>query len=278
MIDGYSSVQAIRRLDGKTPRPKPPDGELSAVATSAGVSTEPAVGRPVNVAHTALPTRHDLICYACNYRFMVTGRLDKVLCPKCKTQLETGDKHIDGTWSGTIQTVGRVFINSGAVVSSARIVALDIRVAGMCRSTRLEPTRHLELDSGAQVELDKLSKLKIVILESASLCLDEPLRCRTLEVFGELQAEARPSEQAVLHPASTFRGTLHSPRLIVYEGAALKAYLHISPPRAAAVPVTVGNPPPEVGEPPVDAAILQECDAPPAVELPPVDLATSEGP
>lgn len=226
MIDGFSSVQAIRRLDGKGPRPKAP--EDSAAPAGSGPAPE-SVPKPVNFGHTAMPTRHELICYSCSYAFVVTGRLEKVLCPKCKTQLETGDKHIDGAWSGTVTTVGRVYINSGAVVTSARIVATDIRVSGICRNTRLEPTRNLELDSGAQVELDKLSRLRVVVIEDAKLMLDEPLRCLSLDVYGELQAEARPSEKAVLHPTGIFRGTLHSPRLIVYEGAALKAHLHIAP-------------------------------------------------
>lgn len=226
MIDGFSSVQAIRRLDGKVvPRVKPPEDS----APDKARATPPAPPKPAGFGHTALPTRHDLICYSCGYTFVVTGRLDKVICPKCKTQLETGDKYIDGAWSGTLKTVGRVYINSGATVSSSSIVAMDIRVAGICRNTRLEPTRHLEIDSGAQVELDKLSGQRLVIIEDAKLTFDEPLRCRSLEIRGELQADARPSEGGEIHPGGMFRGTLHAPRLVVHDGAAIKAHLHITP-------------------------------------------------
>lgn len=226
MIDGFSSVQALRRLDGKgAPRDKPPVDS----APEGNGSAPPSPPKPASFGHTALPTRHDLICYSCGYAFVVTGRLDRVLCPKCKTQLETGDKHIDGTWSGTLKTVGRVYINSGATVSSSSIVAMDIRVAGICRNTRLEPTRHLELDSGAQMETDKLSGQRLVIIEGAKLTFDEPLRCRSLEIRGELQADARPAEGGEIHPGGMFRGTLHAPRLIVHDGAGLKAHLHISP-------------------------------------------------
>jgi len=232
MIDGYSSVQALRRLDGKaSPRAKPPEES----ALDEGAAAPP---KPAGFGHTALPTRHELICYSCGYAFVVTGRLDKVICPKCRTQLETGDKHIDGAWSGNLKTVGRVYINSGATVTSSSIVAMDIRVAGICRNTRLEPTRHLELDSGAQVEIDKLGKQRLVIIEDAKLTFDEPLRCRSLDIHGELQADARPSERAILHPTGMFRGTLHAPRLIVHEGAGLKAHLHIAPPKPNPVPET----------------------------------------
>jgi len=177
MIDGYSSVQALRRLDGKaSPRAKPPEES----ALDEGAAAPP---KPAGFGHTALPTRHELICYSCGYAFVVTGRLDKVICPKCRTQLETGDKHIDGAWSGNLKTVGRVYINSGATVTSSSIVAMDIRVAGICRNTRLEPTRHLELDSGAQVEIDKLGKQRpatspCAVARSISTANSRPMRAR----------------------------------------------------------------------------------------------------
>lgn len=239
MIDGFTSVQALRRLDGKQ-NPVQPVQENSAPDRSGAVPAD-SVPRSGPFGHTALPTRHELICYSCSYAFVVAGRLDKVLCPKCKTFLETGDKHIDDAWSGTLKTVGRVYINSGATVTSSRIVATDIQVAGICRNTRLEPTRHLELDTGAQVELDKLSGLRIIILEDAKLKLDEPLRCRSLEIHGDLQAEARPTERATLHPSAMFRGTLYTPRLIVHEGAGLKAFLHIARREETELPPSAEN-------------------------------------
>jgi len=252
MIDGYTSVQAIRRLDGKRPRVVQSPQEGSAPGDGSGGPPLDAAPKATTFGHTSLPSRHDLICYSCGYAFVVTGRLDKVLCPKCKTWLETGDKHIDGAWSGTLKTVGRVYINSGATVTSSHIVAADIRVSGTCRNCRLEPTRHLELDSGAQVELDKLGGQRVVIIQDANLKLDEPLRCRSLEVYGELQAEARPSEFAVLHPEAMFRGTLYAPRLIVHEGARIKAFLHIAREQAAApmpaASVAPSPPPPVAGE------------------------------
>ncbi len=230
MIDGFMSVQAVRRSsDAKPPthtRPEgdgpPSDGEPPPVSARIPPRT------PGGIGHTALPTRHHLICYDCKYTFILTGRLDKVICPKCKTQLEIGDHYIDSAWSGTVKTVGNVYINSGAVVSSAHIIAARIRIAGICRNARLEPTQNIELDTGAQVEIDKLGSRDIVILEDARIELDEPLRCRSLDIHGELQAEARPSGLVTLHASGVFRGTLYAPRMIVHEGAGLKAFIHIA--------------------------------------------------
>ncbi len=228
MIDGYASVQALRRLDGRPSRARPLPADT--VSGDGGAPPPPeGAAKTVPFGHTALPTRHELICYGCSYAFVVTGRLDKVLCPKCKTWLETGDQHIDGSWSGTLRTVGRVYINSGASVTSARIIATDIRVAGACSNSRLEPTRHLELDTGARLELDQLSAQQVVIIAGARLVLDEPLRCRSLDIHGELQADVRVSERTCIHPDAMFRGTLHTPRLVVHDGAGIRAFLHVGP-------------------------------------------------
>lgn len=237
MIDGFSAVQARRRVDGKgLPREKPQDRAAPKSPAPADKAQTP--NKPASFGHTAMPTRHDLICYACGYKFVVTGRLDKVICPKCKTQLETGDQHIDGDWTGNIKTVGSVYINSGATVSSAHIVAMDIHVAGVCRNARLEPTRNLELESGAQIDIDKLNGKRLVIVADAKLTFDDPLRCRSLEIHGELQADARPEKGVEIHPGGMFRGTLQAEQLIVHDGAGLKAHLHISPASKGAAPST----------------------------------------
>ncbi len=235
MIDGYTSVQALRRLDGKTPRTPVPSSEKDEGERIASEETP----KSQTFGHTALPTRHDLICYNCGYAFVVTGRLDKVLCPKCKTWLQTGDHHIDGVWSGTLKTVGCVFINSGASVSSSHIIATDIRVAGSCRNCRLEPSRNLELDSGAHLELDRLSERRVVVVEGACLVLDEPLRCRSLDIFGELQAEVRLSERGTIRSGGFFRGSLFAPRLLVEEGAGIRAFIHVEDAGQKSVPPKV---------------------------------------
>lgn len=235
MIDGFMSVQAVRRLDGHPSRPDPsahPSAEKEAGKQPAPASSAPNASPAASKAtfgHTALPTRHDLICYECGYRFVVTGRLDKVFCPKCKTQLETGDHVIEGNWSGSIKTVGNVFIQSGAVVTSAHIVAMDIGVAGVCRDSRLEPTRHLKLASGAQLALEVLAERDVVIVEESRIVLDEPLRCRSLDIHGELQADVYLADRASIQSTGRFHGSLHARNLRVYEGASLKARVHIAP-------------------------------------------------
>lgn len=240
MIDGFSSVQALRRLDGKVPPREIPETDSVDERQN---TPSPESPKHSSFGHTAMPTRHELICYSCGYSFVVTGRLDKVICPKCKSQLETGDQHIDGTWSGSVKTVGSVYINSGATVTAAHIIAKDIRVAGICHNTRLEPTRHLELDTGAQIDIDKLAQQRLVIIEAAKLNFDEPLRCRSLEIRGELQANVRLAEGGEICAGAMFRGTLQTPRLIVHDGAGLKAHLHINPKRPADAQVTAAGQP-----------------------------------
>ncbi len=224
MIDGFHSVQAAarraaaggRKPPGTAPPPPPPTAAAKPEA-------------PRHIGHTVMPTRHDLVCYGCGYAFPVTGRLDKVFCPKCREQLECGDITIEGAWTGDCRTVGTLTVTAGATVTDGTLTATCIAVAGDVRKATLNPTRRLELDTGARIALDAVRELTLGIRSDAELSFDQELRCRDLDVFGNLCARVFTDGTITLHPGSRFSGELHSGHLIVHEGAALRARMHIQP-------------------------------------------------
>jgi len=128
MIDGYTSVQAIRHKQEHAKSENIPNQAAGSVAEPHAASAESGGDLPKKAAigRTALPTRHAITCYSCGYSFVVTGRLDKIFCPKCREQLETGDYDIEGEWSQDVLTVGKVYVHSGSVVKGARLTANDI--------------------------------------------------------------------------------------------------------------------------------------------------------
>jgi cytoskeletal protein CcmA (bactofilin family) len=226
MIDGFMSVQAVRRKgeNGTAHKPTeapPPPEEIR----HRSVSTQKASG----IGHTALPSRHALICYSCEYSFVVTGSLDKVFCPKCREQLETGDHLIEGEWREDIRTVGKVHIKQGATVLGATIVATDVVIGGNCDNATLNPTRRIELETGASVPPSVLDKHNILIREGARLAFETILRCKNLDIHGELQADAIPTGTVTVHPGGMFRGKLKTPHLTVHDGGGLSAMLEITP-------------------------------------------------
>jgi cytoskeletal protein CcmA (bactofilin family) len=228
MIDGYMAVQTVRRNSGKQiERPRPDLPESEDTPESASPAT-PAT-KPMPFGHTAMPTRHDIHCYACSYRFVHTGKLDRVLCPKCKEQLHTGDKTICGPFSGTVQTVGTVTIFNGAVVTESQITASVIRIAGECNKTQLQPGIRVELETGALVDTARLDAVDVVINAGQQVALETELRCKTLQLGGSLRARVHASEKAEIKNGARFQGQLHAPCLIVEDGAGLRGELVIKP-------------------------------------------------
>lgn len=228
MIDGYMAVQSVRRnSDRQQDRPRPstvaPDQELpDTTSTSVPEKSLP-------FGHTAMPTRHNIHCYACGYQFVHSGRLDRVLCPKCREQLHTGDKTICGSYSGTVQTVGTVIIHSGASVTDSCITASVIRIAGECLKTKLNPGIRVELETGAAVDNAKLERVDVLIASGQQISLETELQCKSLTLNGHLRAQVHAREHVALGEASRFQGRIQSPSITIVDGAALRAELEIKP-------------------------------------------------
>jgi cytoskeletal protein CcmA (bactofilin family) len=245
MIDGFTSVQAVRHKRERSTERKSSEGKAPpAVAEESRHRSVPAEKKKVSIGHTALPTRHELVCYSCRYNFVVNGRLDKVFCPKCREQLETDDHSIEGDWRKDILTVGTVHIKSGSKVIGANIIATDIIIGGDCSEANLKPTRHIEMETGAVVSPGVLNNHKVIIRAGAQLSLDAPLRCADLEIHGEIQAKALPTGKVTVYAGGMFRGELEAAHLIVHEGGGLSANLRIRPAEETAQSVVEKTKPP----------------------------------
>ena len=229
MIDGFMAVQSVRRSSGRQHERDRTGTPAHDEAPATTPSTAAPASKPHGFGHTALPTKHQIHCYACGYQFVATGSLERILCPKCKEQLHTGDKTICGPYSGTIQTVGTVTIHSGAVVTDSVITASVIRIAGECRQTRLQPGIRVELDTGAVVDQAKLEAVDVVIPAKHTVTLETELHCKSLQLMGSLRADVRARERVEMHSSAVFYGKILSPGLIIEDGAALRAELHIGP-------------------------------------------------
>ncbi len=229
MIDGFMSVQAVRRKGEQGPDNVPPQGEAPPATQEETRHRSADLEKKTSIGQTALPSRHELVCYSCGYAFVVTGKLGKVFCSKCREELETSDRDIEGNWKQDIRTVGRVQIKSGAVIDGATVIATDIAIAGDCSKANLQPTRRIELETGAIVPPGVLDAHPVLIRAGGRISLKAPLHCSNLDVHGELQAEAAPTGVVTIHPGGMFRGKLKTAHLIVHDGGGLSAKLHIKP-------------------------------------------------
>lgn len=221
MIDGFSSVQAVRRA--KQPESPPP------LPTAQPPPSTHEKSHEKRIDHTAMPTRHEVVCYSCAYAFTITGNQSKVFCPKCRAQLETGDFVIDEEWTDDIRTMGVVQISSAGCVRGATIIATDIIIGGDATEATLEPTRAIILDTGAKLDLSQCDSRALVIREGARVVLDAILACDQLTIRGELTARVKVSGKAEILPAGFFRGELSGSQFTIHDGGGAKARVSISP-------------------------------------------------
>ncbi len=226
MIDGFTSVQAVRRSAPR--RGKPRKDPVGAPAPAAKESASRSVKPEARVGRTTLPPRNSIHCYSCGYGFVQTGRMgDKVLCPKCREFLATSDCILDGVCSEPVQTIGTVTIAAGAVLEAqARIVARRLCVAGDTGKATFE-CQAIEIDAGGQADLDRVAFRDMRILENASCTFKRIIACRKLEVQGRLSASVRAEECVVVHAGGCLTGEIVTPHLIVEDGASLCASLRI---------------------------------------------------
>ncbi len=243
MIDGFQSVQAVRRA-AERGRPDPPATPPPEAAPSEPAPPDSAAGRQ-RVAHTTMPTKHTIVCYACTYTFTLTGRLEKVYCPKCRELLECGDIDVHGPWSKDIKTVGQVTIHPDADIAGGTIVATDIVVGGDARKADLRPTRRIELAMAAVTDPAQLMGHDLRIRSDARLAFDGPLRCRDIEIAGELSATLEPSGSVTVAAGAFCRGHIKAAHLVVEEGAGFAVQFDIRPaPTAAPTPAPSPHPAP----------------------------------
>ena len=221
VIDGYASVQAVRRAkDRHAPKPSP-----RPVTTPAAAPKPP---RPR--AHTVMPDKHEIICYECGYTFPLTGRIRDTYCSKCRAQLLVKDHTIEGEWSEPVRTIGRIEIaDTGVLREGAELNARTVVVAGDVRQGTIRANDRLEIRAGAKLKPEQISARTLIIQPDGDLTLRGTLTCQDLEVAGRLTADIVAEGRVTIHPGGRLKGSLDASHLTVEEGASLVADLNIHP-------------------------------------------------
>lgn len=227
-IDGFSSVQAVKRS-------KPVAAELKVRKSR---TTLPALDKDSpkstakktaagKIARTAIPARFDIVCYECQYRFPVHGRVADTMCPKCHKKLSAGNHVIEGEWSKNIKTLGTVEIKSGAVLSNITVTAREIMLDGDARSAIILPHNKLELKRNALFNVGKTTIQDLLVSKGCVFKTEAPLSCRNLDVYGTLTATVVSVGTVSIYKGGKFNGKIASSRLLLEDGAKLKAFLDI---------------------------------------------------
>ena len=154
MIDGFASVQAVKRASTTGPKKTPKSTGTAELrpktATTTKTTTAPKASR------TAQPTRRKISCYECGYTHTATGVMHNSLCPKCRTNLNTGDETISGDWSGDCKTIGTITIAPKTVMKEGVIVANNVELSADASQVQIKAAQLLILKTGAVFDKSKL--------------------------------------------------------------------------------------------------------------------------
>ncbi|MCE9614156.1 MAG: polymer-forming cytoskeletal protein [Lentisphaerae bacterium] len=242
LIDGFASVQAIKR-SGKSPQEQPKLRHSAtrlplAEAPPSADATPPGSPRASRIGHTAVPAKHDMVCYECEYAFTVSGKVHYTFCPKCKRNLDMSDHVISAEWTIDLRTMGTIEIKPDALLGPVTLVAQNIIVAGDATRATLRCTRRLDMADGGGVTLSRVTFKEFCVRPGGAFSFADPIDCRVIDIAGKLRANLHAEDRVIIRATGDYRGELYSPRLQVEDGAAIHAAMYLGVNLAKAAGVT----------------------------------------
>lgn len=209
VVSGFDIVRSIRRTDSPPP---------AAAPAEAAPCAPPRTGGTV-----ALPPRRITACPTCGWRTEVAGRPTFGVCPKCRKKFDIVDYSLDVEFDGRISTGGRVRIGGGAVVKGGDICAAEVEVAGRIERGRVCARHRLVLREGAVCSEECIEFSELLAERGVRLRFPGVVRCRAVDLAGEVEANLEVETALILRSGSCFRGRVKCASLQVEEGAALLA-------------------------------------------------------
>ena len=218
-VASFRVVQAVKHAkDHGDSRPPPVVEELSPVAISE---------RKSRIGKTALPTRREIHCYLCEYVFPLSGRTDKLVCPKCRHTLDQTNYTIDDSGSLTIRTTCRVHITESGSLTGASITAQDVTIHGSIEGTTITAWGHVELGGCLKLDAAQLKTKDIRISESGSVRIEHPASFHNVDIAGKLTAQITVSGQLTIRSGGQLAGKISTRHLNLEDGGALNARVEL---------------------------------------------------
>ncbi len=224
-FDVVRAVQNARAGQGSTPASKPPRAPPATAPPPSGPKPAPAA----RIGKTAVPTKHEFVCYECGYTFTVAGKAHTLYCAKCRTVLNQTDYRIDKPHDVSIVTAGSITITEDGVWEGGIASARDIILAGRQTGGILKAFRRLELTARAVFLADGVDARDLIIRADAVITPDAPLTFRNVDIHGELEADLTATGLVTIHPGGHLKGRLQAAHVKVVEGGGLTAQVRIEP-------------------------------------------------
>ena len=229
-VSGFDVVRAVKMARPGQGSAPPPPGKPPAPPSS-GPGPEPpdeTPSPPAKIGKTAVPTKHEYVCYECGYRFTVAGKAHTLYCAKCRTILNQTDYTIDKPHDVSIVTAGTVTIEADGVWSGGSLAARDVILKGRHEGGTIKAFRKLVIHPGAGIKLSACETESLVLLEGSVLKAEAPMRLRDLELHGVFEGELEATGLVAIKAGGHFVGRLTARHLSVEDGAGLTGDLRIN--------------------------------------------------
>lgn len=231
-MDGFVTLRATQ-LHGREKRyaTKPPPSEKP--PSEKKVPDKKSAAGPRGIGRTVMPTQNEIVCYACNFSFVMRGKAPSTQCPKCGARLALKDETITGAFSDELVTAGKVKLTKGAILDGGKIMANDIVLEGTFKSGELKAHKSLELAKGAVLPESAIDAQDLIVGEGASFDFHAPMKFKNVEIRGEIKADIYATGQVQLYATGHYLGKLKARHFTMEDGAGLNADVHIEAPPPA---------------------------------------------
>ncbi|MFH0953758.1 MAG: polymer-forming cytoskeletal protein [Verrucomicrobiota bacterium] len=157
------------------------------------------------------------------------GSAETTSCTRCQTALDLLDHTIDAECRESLRTVGVIRVTRSGIVSSARLMATDIELAGKVVDSKLQVLRQLRIGPGADFVRGQVQAVDLRVEAGADVRLRNDAFYRNVEVLGRLDATLYATGTVAVRPGGCLAGTVYASRLVVDEGAGLMARPVVGP-------------------------------------------------
>lgn len=200
-------------------------------AEKAPESSKPAVRKTGSgIGRTVMPTQNQIVCYACNFQFVMRGRAESTQCPKCGARLSLKDQTITGGFSEELVTAGKVTLTKSAILDGGHLIANDIVLEGTVKAGTLKAFQTLELAKGAVIPEELIDAKHLRIGVGGSFDFHTDMQFEDVDIQGELKADITANGMVAVRSTGHLLGSLTTTHFMLEEGGGLNASVHIAPP------------------------------------------------
>lgn len=226
-VDGFTAIKAAQRAarEARAARGEPPVVAPNAPERTKKTSSKKTTG--VRVHHTVMPTKYEVVCYACGYTFQQTGRSKNTTCPKCKKVLDFVDHKINGIWNKELKTAGKVIVQPDGIVTGGSIFAADLVLKGKVTGGEATIYRRLEVEENGQFDPKCITAKDLKVKKNATVVLQKA-SFHHVDIAGTLKANLTATGLVHIKPSGVLEGSLTAQHLVMDDGGGLIGSIHLT--------------------------------------------------